>query len=288
MNRIAVLARVLGGLALAAGVMTCTAVGVADNPKGTVPEKTAVVPFKLLKSGHMTVEAKINDKGPFTLIFDTGAPANLLNNKVAREAELLKGKPPVLFAPYGSRGDVKIKKLQVGQGTVENVTAMVMDHPTVEIISKHLGPIEGIVGFPFFARYRMTLDYRDQTLTLEPGTFQPPDVMKEMIKSLLGTEGNGRDGYKMVSPGAMLGIVVGEAGVDGSGVLVSTVREGSPAAAAGLKSGDRLVTLDDRWTDTPSDLLQTSAGLKPGKAVQAEIRRDGTTMKLRVVPVAGF
>lgn len=288
MNRIASVARLVGGLALAAGVLACTAVGVADNPTGTATEKVAVVPFKLLKSGHMTVEAKINDKGPFTLIFDTGAPANLLNNKVAREAELLKGKPPVLFAPYGSRGDVKIKKLQVGQGTVENVTAMVMDHPTVEIISKHLGPIEGIVGFPFFARYRMTLDYRDQTLTLEPGTFQPPDVMKEMIKSLLGTEGNGRDGYKMVSPGAMLGIVAGEAGMDGSGLVVNAVRGGSPAAVAGLKAGDRLLSLDDRWTDTPSDLLQASTTLKPGKIVQAEIQRDGTTMKLRVVPVAGF
>ncbi|MFM8932739.1 MAG: hypothetical protein ACKOS8_12795, partial [Gemmataceae bacterium] len=33
---------------------------------------------------------------------------------------------------------------------------------------------------------------------------------------------------------------------------------------------------------------QASTTLKPGKIVQAEIQRDGTTMKLRVVPVAGF
>ncbi len=288
MNRLARISRVVGGLTLAAGLTTFTTLGVADNPKGTANTQAAVVPFKLLKTGHMTVDVKVNDKGPFTLIFDTGAPANLVNNKVAREAELLKGKPAMLFAPYGSRGDVKIKKLQVGQGTVENISAMVMDHPTVEIISKHLGPIEGIVGFPFFARYRMTLDYRDQTLTLEPGTFQPPDVMKEMMKGLFGSEGTSRDGYKMLSPGAVLGIVAGEAGKDGSGVVVSEVRDGSPAAVAGLKAGDRLLSLDDRWTDTPSDLLQVSSTLKPGKAIEAEILREGTSQKLRVVPVAGF
>ena len=45
---------------------------------------------------------------------------------------------------------------------------MVMDHPTVEAISKTVGPIDGIVGFPFFARYRMTLDYQAKKLTFVP------------------------------------------------------------------------------------------------------------------------
>lgn len=280
--------RMAGVALLGCGLACFSTWGLADDATRPDPAKPAVVPFKLLKTGHMTVEAKVNDKGPYTLIFDTGAPINLLNNKVAKDAELLKGKTPILFAPYGSKGEVKIKKLEVGQGTAANMPAAVMDHPTVDLISKHLGPIEGIVGFPFFARYKMTLDYRDQTLTLEPGTFQPPDVMKDMMKGLFGTEGTSRDGVKVVAPGGVLGIVPGEAGTDGSGLLVAKVRGGSPAAVAGLKAGDRLLSLDDRWTDTPTDLLQVSTTLKPGNAVQAEIHRDGTTMKLRVVPVAGF
>ena len=30
------------------------------------------LPFELVASNHMVVEAKINDKGPFRLIFDSG------------------------------------------------------------------------------------------------------------------------------------------------------------------------------------------------------------------------
>ena len=65
----------------------------ADAPKAEAPAKPVVVPFELLPSGHMTVMVKVNGKGPYRLIFDTGAPITLLNNKVAKEAGLLKGSP---------------------------------------------------------------------------------------------------------------------------------------------------------------------------------------------------
>src|SRR5207248_8221 len=105
--------------------------------------KPVTVAFDLLKTGHMTVMVKVNGKGPYRLIFDTGAPITLLNNKIAREAGLLKGMPPPLFSLFGSVGDVKVKSLEVGVGgqKAEDVAAVVMDHPTVEAISKAFGPI---------------------------------------------------------------------------------------------------------------------------------------------------
>ena len=36
----------------------------------------------------MVVNVKINGKGPYRLIFDTGAPFTLINNKIAKEAEV--------------------------------------------------------------------------------------------------------------------------------------------------------------------------------------------------------
>src|SRR5262249_57370215 len=123
-----------------------------------VPEKAVTVPFELLRSGHMAVKVKVNGKGPFRLIFDTGAPITLLNNKVAREADLLRGAQPPAFALFGAAGEVRVKRLEVGGVAAEDVPAIVMDHPTVEAIGRVLGPVDGIVGFPFFARYKMTLD----------------------------------------------------------------------------------------------------------------------------------
>src|SRR5262245_47470876 len=65
--------------------------------------KPVTVPFGLLKTQHMTVEVKINGKGPYRLIFDTGAPVTLINNKVAKEAGVLpKNFKQPLFAIFGS------------------------------------------------------------------------------------------------------------------------------------------------------------------------------------------
>ncbi len=59
-----------------------TASARADDPKDAKPLKA---PFETLKTQHMAVQVKINGKGPYRLIFDTGAPVTLLNNKTARE-----------------------------------------------------------------------------------------------------------------------------------------------------------------------------------------------------------
>ena len=96
---------------------------------------------------------------------------------MANAAGLLKGVPEPLFTVFGSRGEVKVKELHVGEEAVQDLTAIVMDHPTVQAISdafekKLGGPIDGIVGFPFFARFKMTLDYQAKTVTLLPNGYQ--------------------------------------------------------------------------------------------------------------------
>src|SRR5262245_30058855 len=148
--------------------------------------KPVTVPFELLKSGHMTVQVKINGKGPFSLIFDTGAPMSLLNSRVAKEAKLLSGKNSGVMPLFGTVGEAKIKTLQVGDQKVEDVAAIVMDHPTVEAIAQKLGKkIDGIVGFPFFARFKMTLDYEKRTMTLTPSGYRPVNVMDAMTTLLI-------------------------------------------------------------------------------------------------------
>jgi membrane-associated protease RseP (regulator of RpoE activity) len=244
-----------------------------------------VVPFELLKSGHMAVMVKINGKGPYRLIFDTGAPVTLLNNKVAREAGLLKGVKKPFFAPFGSMGEVKIKELEVGGQKAEDVLGVVMDHPTVEAMSKALGPIEGIVGFPFFARFRTTLDYQAKTLTFVPSTFKPPDVMKAMMAAMMAA-GNAEP--KVLAPAAQWGILAKESGDDEAGVTVKEVLPGSPAELAGLKPGDRLLTVDRRWTDTLPDLYAAAGHVKPGTSVPVTVKRDRKEIELKVKPASGL
>ena len=52
--------------------------------------------------------------------------------------------------------------------TSRSRSRLISARPPSALISKALGPIEGIVGFSFFARYRMTVDYQAKVMTFVP------------------------------------------------------------------------------------------------------------------------
>jgi membrane-associated protease RseP (regulator of RpoE activity) len=261
-----------------------------DKEEKKEETKPVVVPFETLPSGHMTVMVKLNGKGPYKLIFDTGAPTLLLNNRIAKEADLLKNAKKPLFAPFGAMGEVTVATLEVGDVKAEKVPAMVMDHPTVEAIStafkKEAGQIDGIVGFPFFARYKMTLDYRAKTMTFVPNGYNPPNVTDAMMAALLK---NADGAVKILAPAAQWGMICDKGEKDEDpGVTVKEVMPGSAAEKAGLKKGDRVLTIDGRWTDSLPDLYTAAGYVKPGKAAPVVVKRDGKEMELQVKPKSGF
>jgi hypothetical protein len=251
--------------------------------------KPIVVPFELLKSGHMAVSIKVNGKGPYRVIFDTGAPVNLLNNKLAKEAGLLEDVPHDTLPFLGTIAKVKVKEMEVGSEKAANQPALVLDHPLVELMSKKLGPLYGIVGFPFFARYKTTIDYQTQTLTLVPNGYKPADVMESlesmMVQLMLR---GGSQAEKVLEPAGQWGLSARKAEDDEAGVVVKQVLPGSAAAEAGLKVGDRLLTIDGRWTDTLADLYEIAGHIKPGVTVPLSIKRDGKEMVLKIKPRVGL
>jgi len=249
------------------------------------PVKPMRVPFDVLKTQHIVINVKVNGKGPYRLIFDTGAPVTLINNKVAKEADVFgKDFKRPAFALFGALGQVKIKTLTVGDVTAENIPAMVMDHPTVDAISNAFGPIEGIVGFSFFARYKMTLDYQAKEMTFVPTKFEPPDMLDSITKSIMAGRNNPKK--KILAPGGLIGIKVKKEADDmDAGVTIQDVFAGSPAAAAELKTGDRLLTLDGRWTDSVLECYEAATMVRPGE-IRVVIKRDGKelTRTLKIQP----
>jgi hypothetical protein len=258
----------------------------AANADTAASPKAVAVPFELLKSGHMAVNVKVNGKGPYLLIFDTGAPMSLLTSRLAKEAKLLSGKNSSFMPGFGTIGEAKIKSLEVGTQKVEDVGAIVMDHPTVEALAKGLGKkLDGIVGFPFFARFKLTLDYEKKTMTLVPNGYKPTtDVMTAMTTMMIQGAPN-----KALAPAAQWGVLASKRPSDeADGVAVKSVVPGSAADKAGLKQGDRLLTLDGRWTDSLADLYEAAGHVKPGTTVVVRVQRDGKEIDLKVTPTRGL
>jgi hypothetical protein len=252
------------------------------------PARPTTVPFELLRSGHVAVQVKVNGKGPYRVLFDTGAPINLFNNKVARQAGLLDKVELPALPLFGAAGEVKIKRLEVGGQVAGGVPAMVMDHPTIEAISRVLGPVDGLVGFPFFARFKTTIDYKARTLTFEPNGFQPPDVLRALVTAVMSGVGDA-DQARVLTPAAQWGLEAARDSSDESaGIVVKQVMAGGPAARAGLRAGNHLLTVDGRWTDTVADLFAAAEKIKPGTEIKVRYRRDGRERESRIKPVPGL
>ena len=92
----------------------------------------------------------------------------------------------------------------------------------------------------------------------------------------------------MVAPAAVWGFEVSrDTDDEAAGVVVEKVLAKSPAAVGGLKAGDRLLTLDGRWTDSVSDTFIAATAVKPGKPVVLVVTRGGKEVKLTVTPGKG-
>jgi S1-C subfamily serine protease len=84
------------------------------------------------------------------------------------------------------------------------------------------------------------------------------------------------------TPRGYLGILVGPAEEGSAGVLVREVTADSPAAKAGLKSGDRVVKLGDEDVADVEKFLRSVAAKKPGDRLVFGVLRDGKEQRLTV------
>jgi hypothetical protein len=256
-----------------------------DEPPG--PAGQATVAFEMLQTNHMVVPATINGKGPFHLIFDLGAPITLLSSRAGEASGVIAADAPrsILFS---IRGEAAIDTLRVGDLTARDVPAIILDHPVLKALGDVLDrKLDGIIGYTFFARYRTTIDYQARTLTFAPVDFRVRNLVRDLPDRLAGPKVARQ---VVLSPAGLwgLGVAAPADGLDAPGVPIRAVLPGSPAAAAGLKPGDVLVTLDGRWTTSVTDTYAAAAAVAPDRDVPVVVLRDGREQTLTVHPKPGI
>jgi hypothetical protein len=102
-----------------------------------------------------------------------------------------------------------------------------------------------------------------------------PQVLKAKADSTTGRIGGG-GGY-----GAYLGTIPDFSQTEG-GVLLSGVREGSPAERSGLAPGDVIVKFDDVRIDNLYDYAYALRSRKPGQQVRLAVQRKGDRLEVVV------
>jgi S1-C subfamily serine protease len=123
-------------------------------------------------------------------------------------------------------------------------------------------------------------------MAFEPIDYQIRDLLKELPERLMGPK---VARHRVLAPASLWGLRLGDptGGLDSRGVPIVQVHDGSPAALAGFKSGDVLITVDGRWAASIADVYRAAADVEPGRKVDVVIHRDGKETILAVVLADG-
>ncbi len=247
----------------------------ADKPKA---ETTAEVPYRLTDTKHVLVRAKLNGKGPFNFILDTGAPAVFVSKALAKKVGLKEDdKGWGSFDSFVLEGGLKVDK---AQGRVEDLFQLEgMNGMGLAGVELH-----GVIGYNVLAKFRITYDFTGDKLAFVPLDFDPPEVkgiggkggqgglevMGTVMKTLAGFMGV-KPNFE-VRPGGFVGIEIEE---KDKKLVVKTVLKGSPADDAGLKAGDTLDSVKDTSLDTLGDVARVFGKANVGDTLKLTVDRGG-------------
>ena len=265
--------------------------------RDTAARETYRVPFRLSETKHLLVRAKINGKGPFLFLVDTGAPAVYVAGDTAKQIGLTAGK----------NGWANVARLEVeGGASVENLPVR-MDDPTqlkgMNALGLEGAHLDGILGYNLLARFAMDIDVSrlrmiwtrqailpDDAPDLQaitggkpvtlPKSMAQMDNMAGMMPKLMA---------KLKSETVARGFVGMELLPDkpGGRVQVARALADSPASRAGLQAGDviemaAMGTNPLQTVPRNADLLRLARELVAATPLRLQIRRNGATRTLTV------
>jgi predicted aspartyl protease len=152
-------------------------------PVGEPPAAAVVVPMKD-SGGHASIEIRINGKGPYRFLFDTGSGADLIvDQELAIELGLKSTGTRRLGDPNTPEAIeaqvVKVDRVDVGGLTLREVDAISWKR-------EYKGMADfprGVIGLGLFGPRLVTLDYGRGELTVESGALPEPDGRSVLASS---------------------------------------------------------------------------------------------------------
>jgi hypothetical protein len=262
-----------------------------DAPKPAA--KSYEIPYRLTVPKHVLVRAKINGKGPFNFILDTGAPALFVSTKVCKK----------LGVEPDSRGWGVFDRFEIEGGLVlKDIKGRVEDPFQLEGMNG-LGlagaELHGIIGYNVLARYRMEIDFTRDKMTWTPLAFTPKAPAGlggrgggsagglEVVGSIMKMLGalTGAKATPDVAPRGFLGLDVADSD---SKPIVKSVLDQGPAARAGVKAGDVITRVSGRRVTDRDDVVRLTKKLTAGSNVKLTVQRGDDTKELTLTTGEGL
>jgi hypothetical protein len=150
-------------------------------------QQSVKLPIRIVNN-LVVVSASLNNSTPVNLILDTGTPNIILTHpKINRPLYRQKGKE-IYFSGAGNeykklKGKV-LNGLSLTMPGIEGKDlAMIVTRNPLPMLEYVAGvPIHGILGYPFFQQFIVSIDYANQMLTVSDGRTFQPDAAAEVLK----------------------------------------------------------------------------------------------------------
>lgn len=110
---------------------------------------------------RLTVEVRVNGRGPFQFVVDSGADTSVVGLRIARELQLPLGTPVILNAMTARNivDRVKVDELTLGRSTIRNLQLPALRE-------QDLGG-EGMIGIDALLRQRLMMDFEKRQIKVE-------------------------------------------------------------------------------------------------------------------------
>jgi hypothetical protein len=139
-------------------------------------KRKITIPFRLVRN-LVVIKLKINDKGPYNFIMDTGAGLMIITDPALIDSVDTPGKHTLKLSGCATKGDdyeayiTSVLKVDIPGLTSYNVSAAILkkDHFG---LSNFVGmPIQGLLGYDFFSNLAVKVNFSDSTITV----YRPKD-----------------------------------------------------------------------------------------------------------------
>jgi hypothetical protein len=281
------------GLMLAVVALAPDAPKKADEAIGT----TYKVPYRVTNTNHYLVRVRVNGKGPFNFLVDSGAPALYVGTEAAKK---------IGIEPDEVNYWTDIDRLDLeGGASLTKIKGRVED-PFQLTGMNALGlpgvSIDGILGFTILARFRMEFDPTKDRMNwtridyapkepfvpkLRKGEKLQPSAEMQLMQAMgpamkLAAVFLGKQPEEVLLTRGTLGIELKD------GAVVAAVVAGSPAEKAGIQPGDRLAKILDDPIEDSQDAHEAVLKVRPGDDVPIALERGGQTIEVKATAGEGF
>jgi serine protease Do len=276
---------VLAGLALA---IVPALVWADDPPKDKDIGKVYTIPYRLTDSSHIMVRAKINGKGPFNFIVDTGAPLVYLSIPIANKLGIKAEK----------KGQNTVARFELEGGPVHTDLKCLVDTPPQIEGMNALGlaglELHGIMGYALLSHYKMEIDLTKDKMTWTKLDFTPPAPQQSGITGggldMLGKFMKFLKMFDSTGPAQpeLRGFVGVELTDKAMGVEVRGVLPKSPAANAKVQVGDLVRLVQGKAVASSAEVMAALAKVQAGEPVVLVVDRAGASKEIKITAGEGL